>query len=113
MISIFVTAITDTDGKTLYKIPIYMRALSVMLYIGMAALIASALYLSFTPVGMQTVNGCQARYITPLLAPIILIVTGKRFNIIKNKTIYNGCVLAALSAGGLLETYSQILKIMI
>ncbi len=113
VISIFVTAITDADGKTLYKIPIYMRALSVMLYIGMAALIASALYLSFTPVGMQTVNGCQARYITPLLAPIILIVTGKRFNIIKNKAIYNGCVLAALSAGGLLETYSQILKIMI
>ena len=110
---VFVTAITDTDGKTTYKIPVYMKALSVLLYAGMAALIASALYLSFTPVGGQTVNGCQPRYITPLLAPILLILTGKRFNIIKNKAAYNGCVLSALSVGVLLESYFQILKIMI
>lgn len=107
------TAITDTDGKTVYNIPIYMKLLSILLYVGMAMLIASALYISFTPVGIKTINGCQARYITPLLAPLALLVTGKRFNIIKNKTIYNGCVLALLSIGVLQDTYSQIIKIMI
>ena len=111
--SLMFTAATDTDGKTLYKIPVYMRLLSVALYIGMAVLIATALYISFTPVGLNTVNGCQARYITPLLAPIILIVTGSRFNVIKNKAAYNGCILGLLTAGVLMETYSQIIKIMI
>lgn len=33
-------------------------------------LIASALYISFTPVGCQTIYGCQFRYLTPLVFPI-------------------------------------------
>lgn len=34
-------------------------------------LVATALYVSFTPVGLGTVNGCQSRYILPLLVPCL------------------------------------------
>ena len=35
------------------------------------ALVATALYVSFTPVGLGTVNGCQSRYLLPLLVPCL------------------------------------------
>lgn len=34
-------------------------------------LVATALYVSFTPVGLGTVNGCQSRYLLPLLVPCL------------------------------------------
>ncbi len=106
-------ALTDANNTVSFKIPLYMRALSVLLFVGMAALIATALYISFTPVAANTVLGCQPRYIIPLLAPLLLLVTGQRFNLIKNKTIYNGCVLGLLSVFTMIETYEQIIKVMI
>lgn len=109
VILLAVTALTDTDGKLSFKIPMYIKVLSVLLFVGMAAMIATALYISFTPVGMQTVNGCQPRYIIPLLAPLLLLVTGRRFNLIKNKSIYNGCVLGISSITVMIETYTQIM----
>ena len=84
-----------------------------MLYIGMASLVATALYISFTPLGHSTINGCQARYLVPMLAPLLLLVTGQRFNIIKNKTIYNGCILAMSSIAVILEIYLRVIKIML
>ena len=35
------------------------------------ALVATALYVSFTPVGHWTVNGCQPRYLIPLIFPAL------------------------------------------
>lgn len=34
-------------------------------------LVVTALYVSFTPVGYDTVNGCQFRYLIPLLYPVL------------------------------------------
>lgn len=51
-------------------------------------LVATALYVSFTPVGLGTVNGCQSRYLLPLLVPCLSFILnqdrlvygdGKRF----------------------------------
>lgn len=39
-------------------------------YLVTIILVATALYLSFTPVGADTVNGCQKRYLLPLLSPL-------------------------------------------
>ncbi len=110
---IVITALTDTDRSLNFKIPLYMKILSVVLFVGMAALIASALYIAFTPVGYDTVNGCQPRYIIPLLAPILLLVGGKRFDLIKNKSLYNGFVLVASSVTVLVQTYTHIITKMI
>ena len=35
-------------------------------------LAATAMYVAFTPVGLDTVNGCQARYMMPVLLPMLL-----------------------------------------
>ena len=36
------------------------------------ALVATALYISFTPVGFHTINGCQPRYLLPLIYPFCM-----------------------------------------
>ena len=41
-------------------------------------LVATALYVSFTPVGLDTVNGCQYRYILPLITPTLGIALNNR-----------------------------------
>lgn len=35
------------------------------------SLVATALYISFTPVGLGTINGCQWRYLIPVLFPVV------------------------------------------
>lgn len=105
---ICITALTDATDKISFKIPVYIRILSVVLFLGMSAVVATAMYVSFTPVGLKAINGCQQRYIIPLLAPLLLLVTGKRLNIVKNKYIYNGCVLALMIFTVSYETFTVI-----
>ena len=40
-------------------------------------LIATALYVSFTPVGHSTINGCQWRYLIPVMFPMLYSIGGK------------------------------------
>ena len=110
---LIVVALTDASDSVSFKIPLYMRGLAILLFVGMAALVASALYISYTPVGAETVHGCQPRYIIPMVAPLLLLVTGQRFNLIKNKAIYNSCVLGILSIFVMLEIYEQIIEEML
>lgn len=105
---ICITALTDATDKISFKIPVYIRILSIVLFVGMSAVVATALYISYTPVGLNAINGCQPRYILPLLAPLLLLVTGKRVNIFKNKYIYNGVVMALMIFTVAFETFNVI-----
>lgn len=113
IILIMFTALTDSSPDADFKIPVFIRVCSVVLLVGLSALIATALYISFTPLGNSTVLGCQQRYIVPLLAPFITLVTGRRINLIKNKTLYNGVVLGTASVTAMIETYAIIVSRMI
>lgn len=107
------TAITDASGEAKFKIPVWMKVLSVALFLGMAALIATALFINFTPVGSQTIEGCQSRYLIPLLAPLLLLVAGQRKDIIKEKDAYNGLVLLAASSATMMDLYTVIITKMV
>lgn len=49
------------------------RIYVLLLYFGGSVLIATALYLVFNPVGSDTIVGCQHRYITPWIYPLLSI----------------------------------------
>lgn len=55
------------------------------------ALVATALYVSFTPVGLGTVNGCQFRYILPMLVPSLAIILNNRWVALGEKTGWQVC----------------------
>lgn len=47
------------------------RAWTILIIFGTTCLVATALYISFTPVKFETINGCQHRYLLPLLFPVL------------------------------------------
>jgi uncharacterized membrane protein len=51
-------------------------------------LIATTLYISFTPVGLNTVNGCQPRYLLPLIFPATYLIGSCKFENKMNRTLY-------------------------
>lgn len=77
LLTIVVTAFLDrnmTDNKYMaFKIATYID-----IFVSIV-LVVTALYVSFTPVGYSTVNGCQPRYLLPLMLPfyIFLAPNGK------------------------------------
>lgn len=73
---IIVTALCDGQGATRLN----AGAIAWILFIVACTLglVATSLYVSFTPVGLNWVNGCQARYILPILfLPLAIIGTCK------------------------------------
>ncbi|MBR6502483.1 MAG: DUF2142 domain-containing protein [Clostridia bacterium] len=108
-----ITAVTDTKDGLKFKIPLIIKILSVLFFVGMAALIATALYIDFTPVGNGGILGCQPRYIIPLLAPLLLLVTGQRKNIIKEKNVYNGFIILTATAATMSDVYFSMISRMV
>ena len=87
-------AITDS---TKYELKPIHRIFGLIIVIGIEVLIWTALYLSFTPVGLNTINGVQARYFIPLLFLLIIsirtnkiknTITDKNYNMLLFSTIY-------------------------
>lgn len=69
-----------------------VKTATILLYFGLAAVIATALFVQFTPVGSQTVNGCQSRYIMPLIYPVAAVFANCRWSgklSFINRKIYN------------------------
>lgn len=86
----------------------WIRVLSFLMYVGVAALTATALYIDFTPLKSGVILGCQARYIIPLLAPVCLTLFGSGIRTFKNRAVYNGAILVVLSSALLFEVISLI-----
>lgn len=55
------------------------------------ALVATALYVSFTPVGCETIYGCQYRYLTPIVFPFTYLLNIKNTKISINRNILTIC----------------------
>lgn len=50
------------------------------------SLFATSLYISYTPVGLGTINGVQPRYLLPLLFPFLFVIGPSRSLILKKPT---------------------------
>lgn len=75
----------------------YHRLITAILSIGITLLIITALYISYTPVGSDTVNGCQTRYMLPMLFPMLYIVGSSKISNKMNLIAYRGVLLAISS----------------
>lgn len=56
--------------------------------------VATVMYVSFTPVGHHTVEGCQARYLMPVIFPVLYVI-GSKYTFKKmNWNVYNTAVFS-------------------
>lgn len=85
---------TREDGFDLSSRPI-PKLTSLLSVLAAAMLVATALYVSFTPVGADTVLGCQFRYFFPLF-PIFLYFIGS----VRLRSFVSERALTLLSLGG-------------
>lgn len=69
LILIIFVIFTDSDKK---QLNLFQRIAFLVMLLGIMILIWTALYLSFTPVGLNTINGVQPRYYLPLLFPLAM-----------------------------------------
>lgn len=81
--------LTLTDSK-------WVRLFSLFLLFGTMCLVATALYVSFTPVGLDTINGCQPRYTFPVIFPAMMLLGSGRVVNRTNRTLYNGILFGII-----------------
>ncbi len=90
----FVLLVIFSDEKRLPdardgRLSLSLRLWTLLLCLGIMAMIWVAMYLAFTPVGNDTVNGVQARYYIPLLLPLYLCLCPDQIKIsVKKETLY-------------------------
>ena len=56
--------------------------------------VATSLYIAFTPVGYSTINGCQQRYMMPLLFPLFYVLGSPKIKNQIDRKVYHTMVLA-------------------
>lgn len=65
------------------KFPKKFKILTIFILIMIYSMIWVSMYLSFTPVGLNTINGVQGRYFIPIMLPVFFMIANK--GLIKNK----------------------------
>ncbi|MBQ7044933.1 MAG: DUF2142 domain-containing protein [Clostridia bacterium] len=88
-----VTAFTDKNKYDSNNKYFCVKAITILMFLGLSALIATAFYISFTGVGYDTIYGCQGRYIMPLLLPVLSVIGSGYVNNTLNRKLYNGLIL--------------------
>ena len=101
-------AITDKQECNKFKGMNFIRVIMIFIVFSMLCLIATSLYIDFNPVGNTTINGCQPRYIIPLLAPLLLTVVNPGIKLFRNKSVYNILIVFILSVMGMYTVYTAV-----
>ncbi len=100
VVTLAATAFTDKNEYDL-KVTMLPRIVTYVLSFGILCLVATSMYVAFTPVGRNTIGGCQYRYIAPIMFPALYSMGSKKaLDKIKGKIkleikreYYNGLVL--------------------
>lgn len=82
-----IVAVTDKNKSDSY-VSYWYKYGTILLACVTASLIATALYIAFTPVRAEYIAGCQSRYLMPLLFPVLCIAGSRKIVNNINKTYY-------------------------
>lgn len=98
-------AFTDKGECDDFAGVVKMKSVTIFTCFGLTCLIATALYLSFTPVGLYTINGCQWRYIIPVLIPFLYCVGSCKVRHNMDKRVINALVFGFLALNMIMSFY--------
>lgn len=89
----------SNDELSVNRASIWASLWAILMCLCSLVLVATALYISFTPVGLDTVNGCQYRYIVPTLVPALSVGMNNRLLVVRRGQLVSvlGFVVAGLS----------------
>ena len=93
LLSVVLTVFVTVTGENKIRLNRKIKIMMGVILTGVAALIWTALYLDFTPVGAEMINGVQPRYYIPLMFPVMLLFSSDRIKCEINELRYNRIVL--------------------
>lgn len=108
---IFAT-ITDRKEDDVYSSTWLNRIGIGGLFFASIALIATSLYIAFTPVGSRVIKGCQYRYLIPLLFPFLSIIGSPKFAYKMKYNWYNGIIMGIMVTLCYYNVYTLMLPIL-
>lgn len=94
IIILAIIAVTDSNECNFSYAKWRYRVAALLLLVGTSALMASALYVSYTAVGSSTIEGCQGRYLIPLVLPFLALFFNSKMRNDNPRAGYNYTVLA-------------------
>lgn len=80
-----------------------------LISIAQIVLVPTALYVAFTPVGFETINGCQTRYLMPVLITALPFFGSKKITNKMNRSHYIGLFAIGCSVSLFISIYDTML----
>ena len=88
---------TDRNEKDMFSARAGYKAIISVIAFSTVVLFCTYMYIAFTPVGADTIEGVQGRYMLPMLFPILYILGGFKIKNNINKTAYTISVFSIMS----------------
>lgn len=105
---LFVAIFDRNEGDKTYGWKIKISMLGI--FIVVSSLISTALYVAFTPVRHQTINGVQPRYLTPLIFPLMYVMFSSRIKNPFNRKFFIFAIFASISVVALIEIWELVVR---
>ena len=109
ILMIIFCTLLDKSEHDEFKGSVLVRGVSVLTAFASVCLVATALYVSFTPVGLETINGCQWRYIIPILIPFCCFVGSARIKNNMDRRVMSGIVFGTLCLNFFATIYDTLI----
>lgn len=92
---LILVSVTDKNQYDIWKRENSVRWIMIFLILITICMIATVLYISFTPYGAKEILGCQARYLIPLFLPFCALIGSSKIQNCMNRRLYHGIIISS------------------
>lgn len=92
IVLLLLAAVTDRGEGDLRLEGWHRRGFAMLLSFATVSLVATGMYIYFTPVGLGAINGCQPRYLLPLIFPFLAFALNTRVRHVSQRRGYNAAL---------------------
>jgi uncharacterized membrane protein len=94
---LFIVAFTDRTELDRFNTCARTKCYTLLACAFAMALVFTVLYISYTPVGLDTINGVQPRYVLPIAFPFFMVLGSSRIKTGMNKILYSEILFGVMS----------------
>ncbi len=110
---LIIAVFTDKNEYDKKTSSVWLKVIFLVLSFSAVCLVATSLYVNFTPVGLETINGCQERYLTPVIIVLLPIIGSLKINNKLSRRFYDSAFAAVSSAVLFVDIYQCMVSNML
>jgi uncharacterized membrane protein len=104
------TSLVQTEEDRKYVLEKRWKVLLGIMAFGVASLVWTGLYITFTSVGANYISGVQGRYYIPFILPLMFVFKNSKFKLNLSTEMYTKIVFSILIFINLYGTYVYFLR---